>query len=184
MAPLQYALVAYVRNDLGKFVEELRRELHPEQAHLPAHITVLPPRPLQGGESGALEIVEEVCRDVLPFEVQLGEAESFVPITPTVFIRVSRAAYKLRELHDGLNRAELAHEESWPYMPHLTIVKMNDESRARQALEITRERWARYQGPRQFLLDELTFVRQTAEGANSWVDLAPIRLGRSLAPTR
>jgi 2'-5' RNA ligase len=182
--PLQYALVVYVRDTLGEFVQDLRRELLPEHAHLPAHITVLPPRVLQGSESGALDIVGEVCRNVSPFQVQLGDVETFVPITPTVFIRVSRSAYRLRELHDSLNRNELSCEESWPYMPHLTIVKMNDAARAREALQITRERWSRYQGPREFLLDELTFVRQTAEGANSWDDLAPIRLGRSLAPAR
>ncbi len=37
-APVQYALVAYVRSELGEFVEELRRELHPAHAHLPTHI--------------------------------------------------------------------------------------------------------------------------------------------------
>ena len=41
-----YSLVAYVSNPVGQFVESLRRELQPEQGHLPAHLTVLPPRQL------------------------------------------------------------------------------------------------------------------------------------------
>jgi hypothetical protein len=50
----RYALVAYVRNPVGEFVEQLRRELHPTIAHMPAHLTILPPRQLTGAESAAL----------------------------------------------------------------------------------------------------------------------------------
>ena len=47
----RYALVAYVRNPVGEFVESLRRELHPELPHLAAHVTLLPPRFLAGTET-------------------------------------------------------------------------------------------------------------------------------------
>ena len=57
--PVQYALVAYVRSELGEFVEELRRELHPVHAHLPTHLTVLPPRPLQGSEADAMSMLHQ-----------------------------------------------------------------------------------------------------------------------------
>ena len=97
----RYALVAYVRNAVGEFVENLRQELHPDLPHLPAHVTILPPRCLPGGELAALETLEEVCSQAEPFEVTLGDVETFVPVTPTVFIRVAHAAYRL---HDGLNK--------------------------------------------------------------------------------
>ena len=61
MADPQYALVAYVRNELGEFVENLRAELHPEHAHLPAHVSILPPRPLRGSESDAVEHLIQLC---------------------------------------------------------------------------------------------------------------------------
>src|SRR5215813_8672944 len=127
-----YALVAYVKNSLGEFVENLRRELHPDLPHLPAHVTVLPPRCLSpdgncsssAPEADALEYLAESCRNIEPFEIVLGEVETFVPVTPTLFIRVAHAAYKLRELHDRLNSGMLLFHEQWPYMPHLTIAKM------------------------------------------------------------
>src|SRR5512146_1209453 len=121
MTSPQYALVVYVRNSVGHFIESLRRELHPQHAHLPAHVSVLPPRLLQGTEQEALEIVEEVCRQVEPFEVALGEVATFAPVTPTVFVRVTHAAYRMRELHDKLNVGAMCATEPWPYMPHLTI---------------------------------------------------------------
>ena len=160
MQTRRYALVAYVRNPVGEFVEHLRRELHPELPHLPAHLTVLPPRCLQGGELLALAMLEEVCSQVNPFEITLGDVETFVPVTPTVFIRVAHAAYRMRELHDQLNTKALAADEEWPYMPHLTIVKMSAEEQAQQAFMTARDRWAEFEGGRHIQVKELTFVRE------------------------
>ncbi len=181
-APL-FALVAYVRSPLGEFVEQLRRDLHPEHPELPAHVTVLPPRPLRGSVDEAEQIIQQVCRGVEPFEVGMGDVETFAPITPTVFIRVAHAAYRLRELHDKLNVGALRSDESWPYMPHLTIVKLSGVEAARRAAEVSRHCWTQYQQTRRILIEELTFVRE-GENSYSWVDLAPFPLGTRLAPTR
>ena len=182
MQPKYYALVAYVHNALGDFVEGLRSELHPPHSHLPAHITVLPPRPLSGSEAQAIELVEQVCAEVRPFEVVMGGVENFMPKTPTVFIRVAHAAYRMRELHDHLNIDGLRYEEPWPYMPHLTIVKVETNEAAEAAAEIARQRWAAYAGSKRILIEELTFVRQ-GERVDEWIDVAPVPLGRRLAPT-
>jgi len=174
----RYALVAYVQNAVGEFVENLRQELHPDLPHLPSHVTILPPRRLQGSEISALETLEDVCGQVEPFEIVLGDAETFVPVTPTVFIRVAHAAYRLRELHDRLNTRALHAAEEWPYMPHLTIVKVSTEEQAQNAYITARDRWAQFRGNRQILIQELTFVRE--QDGNRWIDLAGVPLGRSL----
>ena len=175
----RYALVAYVKDPVGEFVEKLRQELHPELPHLAAHVTLLPPRFLTGNQSTALEMLEEVCKEVEPFEVSLGEVETFIPVTPTVFIRVAHAAFRMRELHDQLNIDGLACEEEWPYMPHLTIVKMSDEEQAQHAYRVARTRWAEFDEGRSIEIRDLTFVREEAQ--NYWVDLAGIPLGQRLA---
>lgn len=182
MSSPQYALVAYVRNSVGELVEGLRREFHPKHAHLPAHISVLPPRLLQGSEQQALEILEKVCREVEPFEVVLGEVASFTPLTPTVFIRLAHSGYRMRELHDQLDVGALQSEEPFPYMPHLTIFKMDTAEQAEAALDEVRRRWAEFGGSRRLPMEQLTFVRQAGE--DRWLDLATITLGRRLAPTR
>jgi 2'-5' RNA ligase len=174
-APHRYALVAYVRNEVGEFVEKLRKELHPELPHLAAHVTLLPPRCLQSPESEALAILDRYCRRTEPFEVSLGEVETFIPVTPTVFIRVAHAAYRMRELHDLLNTEALLCSEEWPYMPHLTIVKMGAEDQAQYAYRVARARWAEFKGSRCIEVRELSFVRE--ESQNRWVDLAAIPLG-------
>jgi len=178
----RYALVAYLKNSAGEFVERLRRELHPERLHLEAHVSVLPPRNLQGSELSARETIEEVCSQINPFEVTLGEVETFCPVTPTVFIRVAQGAYRLRELHDRLNVKALAATEDWPYMPHLTIVKMGAEPQAEQAFEVAQRRWSNCECSRRIMISELTFVRE--EAPNSWKDLAGVPLGRELVTSK
>jgi 2'-5' RNA ligase len=173
----QYALVAYIGNAVGEFVESLRGELHPAHAHLPAHITVLPPRCLHGTEADAISMLTRVCGETNPFEVTLGDVENFMPVTPTVFIRVAFAAYRLRELHDKMNAGPLTYNEQWPFMPHLTIVKVDSLDDAARALDVARQRWARFDAPRKVVIDRLTFVRQS-DDCNSWIDLAPIPLGK------
>ena len=175
----RYALVAYVRNPVGEFVESLRKELHPALPHLAAHVTLLPPRLLDGTESSALQKLEELCKEVEPFEVSLGEVETFIPVTPTVFIRVAHAAYRMRELHDRLNVNALYCREEWPYMPHLTIVKMGAEDQAQHAYRVARTRWAEFDESRCIEVRDLTFVRE--EGQNKWADLAEIPLGQRVA---
>lgn len=178
MQSSRYALVNYVRNPVGEFIEQLRKELHPDLPHLAAHLTVLPPRQLKGSEASALETLERICSQVEPFEVNLGEVETFIPVTPTVFVRVVHAAPRMRELHDQLNQNLLFAEEEWPYMPHLTIVKMSTEEQAQRAYLMARRRWAQFSGARSIRVEQLTFVREN--GTNCWVDLAGLPLGSSL----
>jgi len=177
----QYAVVAYVRDPVGHFVEELRRVVYPQHAHLPAHLTMLPPRQLLSSQSGnaesaALAELQALGREVEPFEVTLGEVASFAPVTPTVFLRVEHGAYRMRELHDRLNLSLFQQDEPWPYMPHLTVVKMATLAEAETAFADALARWAEYHGSRRVLVDQLTFVRESAAGR--WVDIAPVRLGK------
>jgi len=174
----RYALVAYVKNPVGEFVETLRRELHPDLPHLAAHLTILPPRNLRGTESAAVQTLEQVCALTEPFAVSLGDMETFLPDTPTVYIRVTHAAQRMCELHDQLNTKALAFDEEWPYVPHLTVVKMATQLPAKHAFRVASERWLRYSGERRILLESLTFVRE--EEPDRWVDLAPVPLGRRL----
>jgi 2'-5' RNA ligase len=181
-----YALVAYVRHQVGDFIESVRKELHPKLPLTAAHLTILPPRCLAGidgaapesNEAEALEAIAEMCRAVAPFDILLGDVETFIPVTPTVYIRVAHEAPRMHELHDHLNNGILCSEEQWPYIPHLTIVKMASEHQAIDAFELARERWRQYRGTRRILVEQLTFVREAEN--NTWVDLAPVPLGRTL----
>jgi 2'-5' RNA ligase len=178
MTGLVYAVVAYVRDPVGIFVEELRRELHPAHTHADAHVTILPPRPLAGTEQQALDSLSAACQSAQPFEIAMGDVETFIPVTPTVFLRVARGAYRMRELHDKLNRGGLEFKEPWPYMPHLTIAKMDTTEEALKVLEVSRQRWTAYTDARAIRVSSLTLVKGSGE---RWVDLANVTLGAASA---
>ncbi len=174
----RYALVAYVSGAAGEFVENLRRELHQDSSQFAAHLTILPPRPLHGSETSAIELLQKICDAEEPFEVILGGVATFVPVTPTVYIRVDAHASRMSSLHNRLNTEALAFQEEWPYIPHMTIAKMHAQEPAEQAFHVAQQRWEHYTGPRRVLLEKLMFVRE--ESPNCWVDLAPVHLGRKL----
>lgn len=171
--PDLYALVAYIQSDLGDFVEQLRAELHPKHAHLPAHVSILPPRPLAGTEEQAISCLRSKAAAIVPFEVELADVETFVPTTPTVFLRVAHRGYRLRELHDQLDCDGLCYREPLLYMPHVTIAKLDTLERAREVFEISRERWEAFPGSRKIKIEELTFVRGRD---HTWTDLETVRL--------
>jgi 2'-5' RNA ligase len=174
----RYALVAYLRNPAGEFVESLRRELHPDLPHLAAHLTILPPRPLHGSEASALQLLEQICGRQEPFQVTLGSVETFIPVTPTIFIGIEADGSRMSDLHGKLNTDVLEFKEEWPYIPHLTIAKMGSEQPAQSAFSTARKRWDDYHGSRRILLETLTFVREDAP--NHWTDLGSVVLGGSL----
>jgi len=88
----RYALVAYVKSPVGEFIENLRRELHPDLPHLSAHLTILPPRPLQGTESAALQILERICGQAEPFRSDSCNVETFIPPPPRSYIAWTQGA--------------------------------------------------------------------------------------------
>jgi 2'-5' RNA ligase len=104
----------------------------------------------------------------------MGDVETFIPVTPTVFLRVARGAYRLRELHEKLNRGGLEFKEPWPYMPHVTIAKMDAIEEARKILEVARHRWAEYKDSRTVRIESVTLVKGSGE---RWVNLGTLTLG-------
>jgi 2'-5' RNA ligase len=120
-------------------------------------------------------VLQEVCAAARPFDITMGDVETFIPATPTVFLRVAYGAYRMRELHDAINRNGLEFCEPWPYMPHMTILKADTMEDARKVVEIARRRWDCFKDGRKIRIDSLTFVKGNGE---RWLDLAPVPLGK------
>lgn len=175
MSEALYAVVAYVTGELGEFVDALRAELVPAQANLRAHLTLLPPRPLQGTVVQARRTFEKLCRQLKPVDVGFGEVGVFIPVSPTVYLSITESAKQVRAMHDMLNAGELLCYEALPYLPHLTVAALATNREAERTAEIVRRRWAEYKGPRETTISTLTFAVD-AENANSWDDIVTFPL--------
>src|ERR1700738_4010261 len=85
-----FALVVYIPDPLGAFLDDLRRELVPlYKPH--AHVSVLPPRPLSVDWQEASRQARAVTESWEPFEVELTRVDMF-PVSEVIYIEVGRGA--------------------------------------------------------------------------------------------
>lgn len=169
----QFALVAYIPQPLARFLDDLRVELAPDcKPH--AHVTILPPRPLHDDLTGTVRQIAEEIRGAEPFRIELGEIEIF-ETSHVVYLGLASGAGELRRLYGALNCGCLEYTEPFPYHPHITLAQnILPEDAERMAL-IAKERWARYAGPRGFMVSVLSLVQHVAPSI--WADVAALPLG-------
>jgi 2'-5' RNA ligase len=169
----QFALVSYIPDPLASFLDGLRLELTPGcDPH--AHVTILPPRPIEDELKDAIHQIAEQVRNVRPFEVELSEIGIFEK-SCVIYVGLAKGAAELRELYGLLNRDHLAFGEHFPYHPHITIGQnIAPEDLAGRA-ERAREKWAAWIGPRSFRVSRLSFVQHVAP--TIWADVAALPVG-------
>jgi 2'-5' RNA ligase len=168
-----FALVSYIPDPLATFLDELRIELTP-WAKPRAHVTILPPRPHDDDLDETIQHLITTSKPFHSFPVEVGRIEIFAA-SHVVYLGISDGADKLRALYQALNRGSLEYTENFPYHPHVTIAQNIDAGSAQALAAIAIEKWNKYQGPRRFLIDHLSFVQQVAPSV--WVDVANLGLG-------
>jgi hypothetical protein len=172
-----FALVVYIPDPLGGFLDGLRKELVPAcQPH--AHVSVLPPRPLAVEWRRASEQVRAVLEAWPPFEIALTGIRVF-PVTDVVYIDIGSGAAELCRMHAAMDAGWLAFEEPFGYSPHITLAQEFPHQQLPEIHQLARRRWSEYRGPRSFLAKQAMFVRNTLSDA--WIDLAEYSLGTVVA---
>jgi 2'-5' RNA ligase len=168
-----FALVIYVPDPLGQFLDGLRRELVPhDNPH--AHVSVLPPRPLRVDWPLASAQVRTLTEAWNPFDIELTHIGVF-PVTDVVYIELGAGAAELRRMHAAMNRSALDFVEPYSYHPHLTLAQEIVHRDVAAVRDTAVERWRRYQGPRRFRAERAVLVQNTLN--NRWIDLAEFSLG-------
>lgn len=167
-----FALVIYIPDPLGGFLDALRKRLAP--ACIPhAHVTILPPRPLSAEPEAACDAARNLVAEFAPFELEAGEVEIF-PATDVIYLGLRRGAAELRKMHDALNTGPLSFPEPFLYHPHITVAQNLTSAQVQPLYAESRKRWAEFRNARTFPGATATFVQSTAAG--TWVDLANVSL--------
>jgi 2'-5' RNA ligase len=175
-----YAVVAYLNGALAGFVESLRSRLAPEQTLVRPHLTLLSPRALEIPREKLISAFKRICYNAQPVAISLDEVQAFVPVTSTVYLQIHQGSDRICDLHQRLNQYGFRAEEAWPYVPHVTLATLADHAVALQVLQEARMLWSRYSGPREFMVKELTLVRESVPGR--WDDLDTVALASTVAP--
>jgi 2'-5' RNA ligase len=168
----QYALVSYIPDPIGKFLDLLRLQLVPAcRPH--AHVTVLPPRPLNAPVERAEAELRQKATQFQPFEVKLGSVEIF-DRSEVIYIEVECGESELRHMHKELNHGAVKFDEPFEFHPHITLAQSLPHEQVPQILDRARRFWSEWKGKTTFQVDELCFVQNTVE--NVWLDLMHLRL--------
>jgi hypothetical protein len=168
-----FALVIYIPDPLGRFLDDLRRELVPGcKPH--AHVSLLPPRPLKVEWPMASAQVQVVTDRWAPFEIELTDIETF-PATDVIYIEVGAGAGQLRSMHADMNAGALRFEDPFPYHPHITLAQQLPPDEVSATHQLAYRRWQEFRGDRRFPAREAVFVQNSLN--NCWIDLAEYSLG-------
>jgi 2'-5' RNA ligase len=168
-----FALVIYGPEPLGRFLDDLRRELVPH-SNPHAHVSVLPPRPLAVDWQAASGQARALTEGWAPFEIELTGLQIF-PVTNVIYLEIGAGAAALRRMHAAMNTGALAFQEPFPYYPHITLAQEIPQPEVRAVHELARRRWKEYRGGSVFRAERAVFVQNTLD--NCWLDLAEYSLG-------
>jgi 2'-5' RNA ligase len=168
-----FALVIYVPEPLGRFLDDLRRDLVPH-SNPHAHVSVLPPRPLAVQWQAAAEQARALAGGWAPFEIELTGLRIF-PVTDVIYLEIGAGAAELRRMHAAMNAGALEFEEPFPYHPHITLAQEIPHQEVPAIHELARRRWKEYRGGSVFRAERTVFVQNTLD--NCWIDLAEYSLG-------
>lgn len=168
-----FALVIYIPPPLGTFLDDLRCELVPDyKPH--AHVSVLPPRPLQVEWEAASGQARALTEAWAPFDVGLTTVEVF-PQTEVIYLEIGAGGGELHELHRAMNTRALEFGEPYEYHPHITLAQNIPHKQVAEMTAVARRRWEEFRGSRRFRADCAVFVQNTS--TNCWLDLAVYPLG-------
>lgn len=167
-----FALVTYIPDPLGKFLDDLRLDLVPScDPH--AHVTLMPPRFLPSTEELAWQHILEQTSHIPAFELEALDICVF-PKTNVIYIELGEGRDTLIDLHSALNRDALAYDEPYPYHPHITLAQELPPDTVESVAAAARQAWASAPFSRRFAVERLTFVRNI--GCNRWLDLNVVEL--------
>ena len=171
-----FALVSYIPEPLAGFLDRSRSELVPN-CFLRAHVTILPPRPLEAAPEKAWTELREAAFGLDPFNVELNGIEIF-PVSDVIYVALGAGQDQLKRMHDALNRGKLIYQEPFLFHPHVTLAQNLTPDQVDELSEVARKRWITYTGPRSFRVHTITFVQNTKR--HGWVDLGEAILGRGV----
>ncbi len=159
------ALVSYIPDPLGSFLNQLRHSLTGE--HTPdAHVTILPRRPLTLPVELASEQVLKLLTAFRSFPVELSSVRRFRQ-TDVLYVDVNEGSARLYALHEALSMGDLAYNEEFVFRPHLTLGCPAASSDMEALRQFAQAAWDSASLARRFLLQEVVCLWLRPDGPQS-----------------
>jgi 2'-5' RNA ligase len=108
----------------------------PMASAIPPHVTLLPPTVVEPGLMDAfLEHLLTVTTSAEPFDMVLSGTGTFRPVSPVVFVQVSRGIPNCEALEAAVRSGPVVRTLDFPYHPHVTVAHHLDEPALDRAFE-------------------------------------------------
>jgi 2'-5' RNA ligase len=105
-------------------------------AAIPPHVTLLPPTAIGTDLMGPfLEHLAALTAAARPFDMVLSGTGTFRPVSPVVFVQVSRGIPDCEALERAVRSGPVRRELDFPYHPHVTVAHHLDEQALDRAFE-------------------------------------------------
>ena len=107
----------------GTHLQRLRIGYDEERAaHIPTHITLLPPTEVASGVVDDLEAhLHRVAAEHAAFEVLLRGTGTFRPVSDVVFVQVAKGVATCERLEQAVRSGPVQRRIDFPYHPHVTL---------------------------------------------------------------
>jgi 2'-5' RNA ligase len=108
----------------------------PMASAIPPHVTLLPPTAIPPDAMPAfLEHLLAVTASAEPFDMVLSGTGTFRPVSPVVFVQVSRGIPNCEALERAVRSGPVERLLDFPYHPHVTVAHHLDEPALDRAFE-------------------------------------------------
>ncbi len=122
MSGMTLGVAIEIPEPFGPAIDAARLGYEPSMGRMPAHITLLPPVDVDADVlSGVVEHLSRVATSCAPFDVELHGTGTFQPVSPVVFISLSRGISSCERVEALVRSGVLAVESRFPYHPHVTL---------------------------------------------------------------
>jgi 2'-5' RNA ligase len=166
------AVALLLPDELAQQVDGLRRGLGDDRGHVAPHITLVPPVNVrEEAMPDALAVLRAAAATVAPFDLDIGPATTFHPVTPVVYLAVRGDLRAVEALRGALFVEPLARTVDHPFVPHVTIADELAEDRIAAAVVALADFDARVP------VRAVTLLEDRAPGPHRWNPIAEARLG-------
>ncbi|GAA1354212.1 2'-5' RNA ligase family protein [Falsarthrobacter nasiphocae] len=101
------------------------------EAGIPPHITLVSLAACWHEWADVERHVRAVAARHEPFRVELGPAQTFLPVSPVTYLSVTRGQDALQDLAEEMRSGPLAFEPAFPFVPHVTLLHPGTETQLR-----------------------------------------------------
>ncbi len=124
-------VVLLLPSDVTAAVDGIRRACGDRSlGRVPAHVTLVPPVNVRAAALDAAgAVVRAAAAAAAPFELTLGPAATFHPVTPVAHLGVGGDLEALSRLRAAVHVPPLDPVERFPFVPHVTLVDGAPEAR-------------------------------------------------------